>query len=100
MTEPQIWTVIGVLAAALASTLTFSAQATLRAINSLRTEMVLRFQRVDENFGARFERVEERIDRVDASIERLDTRVGNLEKRVDDIDRDVQAIARHIFPDR
>lgn len=107
MTEVQIWTVIGVLAAALTATITVSTQLMMRTITALigglQTEMVLRFQRVDGQFEAvdrRFEQVDQRFEQVDQRLERLDQRVGKLEQRVDDIDRDVQAIARHIFPDR
>lgn len=69
MTEPQVWTLIGVFAAALFGMLTLMSTLFLRVIrteiDSLRTEM------------------------------RGETR--RLDQRFDSLDRDVQAITRRIF---
>lgn len=49
MAEPQIWTALGILAAALITPITVTTQSTMRTITAqfegLRTEMVLRFDR-------------------------------------------------------
>lgn len=99
MTEPQVWAVIGVLAAAFAATITVTTQLMMRTfaaqvatigakVDGLRAEMVLRFERVDE----RFERVEQRLGRVEQRLDRVET-------RLDGLDRDVQAITRRVMPE-
>ncbi|MFV0432362.1 MAG: hypothetical protein ACK5LO_00020 [Leucobacter sp.] len=95
MTEPQIWTIIGVFAATLVAMVTIVMQSFHRSIDGLRTEMVLRF----EHFGARFDGLEGRMDRLEGRMDRLEGRIDRIEKRVDDIDRDVQAISKRIFPE-
>ena len=120
MTEPQIWTIIAVLVAALGAIVTIVTQSFNRSITALgekmdakfdglRTEMVLRFERVDERFeqvdqrfeqvDRRFEQVDRRFEQVDGRFEQVDQRFERLEKRVDGLDRDVQAIAKRVFPE-
>ncbi|MFD4420873.1 hypothetical protein ACFWN7_05140 [Agromyces sp. NPDC058484] len=98
LTEPQIWAVIGVLAASLVGTITLTTQLMMRAVSAqiggLRNEMVARFEHVDR----RFEQVDRRFERVEDRLDRFEERMGRLEHRVDAIDRDVQAIARKVFP--
>lgn len=92
VTEPQIWAAIGVLAAALAGTITVTTQMMMRTfaaqvatigakVDGLQTEMVLRFERVDER------------------VERIESRLGSVEHRLDGLDRDVQAITRRVIPE-
>ncbi len=72
MTEPQVWTLIGVFAAAMFGLLTLMSTMFVRLMNAgfegLRAEMNARFERVDTRF--------------------------------DHLDRDVQAIARRVFPEQ
>ena len=78
--EPQVWTVIGVLAAALFGGLTVITQLILRTlsaeIGSLRHEL-------------------------GGEIGSLRTEIGSLrditEARFESLDRDVQALTRHVF---
>ncbi len=99
MSDAQVWTVIGVLAAAFAATITVTTQLMMKSfsaqvqtigvkVDSLQSEMVLRFQHVD----VRMDGFEKRMDRFESWMDRL-------EKRVDDIDRDVQAITRRVMPE-
>ncbi|QIK62306.1 hypothetical protein G7068_03120 [Leucobacter viscericola] len=113
VTEPQVWTLIGVLGAALFGMITLIVHLTTRTLSSqiegLRTEMVLRFEAVDSKFDRveeKFDRVEEKFDQMGERFERLEGRVGlievrmgKLDSRVHDIDRDVQAISRNVFPE-
>ncbi|WP_022890576.1 hypothetical protein [Agromyces italicus] len=96
--DAQIWTVIGVLAAAFAGTIAVTTQLMLKAfaaqvggigvkVDALRDEMVLRFEQVDH-----------RMSRVEGQMDRFESRLGGLESRFDALDRDVQAIARRVFP--
>lgn len=109
VTEPQVWTIIGVMVAALAAILTIVTQSFNRTMSArfeavstkldakfeamdarldgLRTEMVLRFEQVDD----RFAQVDERFAQVDRRLERLETRVG-------DLDRDMQSVVKRVFP--
>ena len=87
MTEPQVWTLIGVFAAGLFGMMTLMSTMFIRVIraeigglrgeltgelNGLRAEMNARFEAMDTKFEAKF---------------------GAL-------DRDIQALMRHTFPDR
>ena len=120
VTEPQIWTALGILAAAFVGLITVVTQqftralalqheAVLATLEGLRVEMRLRFERVDERFAQvdqRFERVDERFAQVDARFaqvdrrfERLEDHLRGLDARVEGVDRDVQAIAKRVFPE-
>ncbi len=94
--KPQIWTALGILAAALVGVITVMTQLMLRSFHSLtnhfdtlfaslrselkadisglRTEMVLRFEQVDRRFV-------------------------HLETKVENLERDVQAISKRVFPE-
>lgn len=76
MTEPQVWVLIGVFAAA------FFSLIGIVTTNFNRT-MVARFQTVD----ARFESLETRID---AKFDIINMKLENM-------DRDIQALSRHVF---
>lgn len=75
MTEPQVWTVIGVLAAALFGTITVVTSVLTHTITvqigGLRAEMVARFDAVD----ARFETVNARLEALDRDVQSLTVRV-------------------------
>lgn len=130
MSEPQVWTLIGVFGATMAGLITIITQTFMRTmsakfetvnerISGLKTEMVLRFERVDERMDEgfkqvdrrfeqvdrrleqvdrQFEQVDRRLDRVDQRLDKLDTRVDRIEVRLDGLDRDVQAITKKAFP--
>jgi uncharacterized membrane protein YciS (DUF1049 family) len=85
MNEPQVWTLIGVFAAAIF--------AMLGLVSGLFPQVVrAEIGRV----GVQIEALDRKVDvRSDA----LERRVERLERKVDDIDRDVQAISRRVFPD-
>lgn len=69
MTEPQVWTLIGVFSAAMFAMLTI---VSTLFVNIVRSE---------------FGRLEARIDGLDAT----------LSARMDNLDRDVQALVKHTF---
>ena len=71
--EPQVWAALGVLAAALASTITAFTTSLNRTMN------------------ARFDRVDTRID---ALRDVVDTRFGSVERRLDGLDADVAALIK------
>ena len=74
MNDAQVWTLIGLFAAGLASVIGLTLRVVSAEIRGLRHEMVARFEAVDARFEA-----------VDARFEHLD--------------RDIQALARKVFPE-
>ncbi len=94
LTEPQVWTLIGVFGSAI-----FGMNAlmsgwfvrVLRAeVGGLRGEMRAEISGLRGEMSAKFERVDAQFERVDAQFERVDTRLDHL-------DRDVQALTRKVF---
>lgn len=85
MTEPQVWTLIGVFASAMFAmfaTMSGWFVRVLRAeVGGLRSEM----GGLRAEMNAKFERVDAQFDRVDVKLLHLD--------------RDVQALARRVFPE-
>jgi hypothetical protein len=97
LTEPQIWTIIGVFAATLLGTMTLLSTTLMRSISgqitSLRNEMVTGFKGFEglrNEMNARFEAVDARFQAVDARFDAVNSRLDNL-------DRDVQALSERVF---
>ena len=76
LNDPQIWTIIGVFAAALFGMLTFMGYSFMRALAGHVAQITSKIEIVETKLEARFER---------------------LEARVDNLDRDVQAIAKRVL---
>lgn len=125
--EPQVWTVIGVLAAALFGGLTVITQLVLRTlqaeigsvrteigsvrtdlraeIGSLRTELRTEIDSVRTDLRAEITSVRTEIDSVRtelrSEIASVRIEIGALrditETRFESLDRDVQALTRHVF---
>lgn len=78
--EPQIWTALGVLAAALASMITIT---------------MTSFNRTMQNLGAR---MDAKFDAVDAKLaslrEVMDVRFASVERHLDGLDSDVAALIK------
>lgn len=98
VTEPQIWTIIGVLAATLVGmvtlTLTVTHQTIVNAIGGLRGELLgemkgLRGELNGEINGLRSE--------MNARFDAVNSRFDAVNTRIDALDRDVQAIAGEVF---
>ena len=99
LTEPQVWTLIGVFSTALFAVFATTSGYVVRSMKA-------GFDRVD----AQFDRVDAQFDRVDAQIAGLrgemnakfavvDVKFDRMDDRFDHLDRDVQAISRRVFPD-
>lgn len=98
MSEPQIWTLIGVFGATMVGLVAIVTQLMSakfervhERIDGLKTEMVLRFERIDE-------RVDEGFSRVDQRLGKLETRVDHIDARLEGLDRDVQVLTKRAFP--
>lgn len=94
LTEPQIWTVIGVLFLLLTATLTVTTRVITVQIGSLRNEMKTEFassrnENVSEFTGLRAE--------MNARFEAVNTRFESVNARIDSLDRDVQALTKRAF---
>lgn len=85
MTEPQVWTLIGVF-----STVLFAVFATMSGY-------IVRLM------NAGFDRVDAKIDglraEMNARFELVDVKFERINDRFDHLDRDVQAISKRVFPD-
>lgn len=82
LTEPQIWTIIGVFAATLLGTMTLLSTVLMRSISgqitSLRNEMMTGFTgfaSLRAEMSARFETVNVRLDNLDRDVRALSERV-------------------------
>lgn len=94
MTEPQVWTVIGVLAATLVSFVAASLTMITRTVN-------VQFERVSERIDLRFDglRGELKGDIAELRTE-LKGDIGTLHTRLDSLDRDVQAITNRMWGEK
>jgi hypothetical protein len=98
MTEPQVWTLIGVFAAAMFGTMTLMSTMFLRTMqngfDSVRTEFRTEFDSVRTEFRNEFASVRAESGSEFANVR---TEIRAIHDRIDHLDRDVSAIYRHIF---
>lgn len=98
MTEPQVWTLIGVFAAAMFGTMTLMSTMFLRTMqngfDSVRTEFRNEFASVRTEFRNEFASVRAESGSEFANVR---TEIRAIHDRIDHLDRDVSAIYRHIF---
>lgn len=98
MTEPQVWTLIGVFAAGMFGTITLISTMFLRTMQNgfegLRTEMRNEFASVRTEFRNEFSSVRTETGSEFAGVR---TEFRAVHERMDHLDRDVSAIYRHIF---
>ncbi|RGE22738.1 hypothetical protein D1J51_03635 [Leucobacter sp. wl10] len=108
MNDPQIWTIIGVFAAALFGMLTFMSQSFMRSLSAHTAQITTKVEVVEAKLQSRMDAFDARLDVFDARLETFDARIDalstemgvrfeRLETRVDNLDRDVQAIAKKVF---
>lgn len=83
MTEPQVWTLIGVFAAGMFGTITLVSTIFLRSIQN-------EFASMRREFGSEFASVRTEFANVRGEIRAV-------HGRIDHLDRDVNAIYRHLF---
>ncbi|WAA65817.1 hypothetical protein [Microbacterium oxydans] len=83
MTEPQVWTLIGVFAAGMFGTITLVSTILLRSIQN-------EFASMRREFGSEFASVRTEFASVRGEIRAV-------HGRIDHLDRDVNAIYRHLF---
>lgn len=85
VTEPQVWTMIALMAAVFFGTMTLISTMFTRVVRSeiggLRGEMNARFNAVDARF-----------DTVDVRFEAVNARFDAMSDRIDNLDRDVHTL--------
>src|SRR5690606_22119601 len=74
MTEPQVWTVIGVLAAALTGMIAVTTQLMMRTFSA-------QFETVAQRFSAMSERLDDRFTSIDGRFESMERRFESMDKR-------------------
>ncbi len=98
MTEPQVWTLIGVFAVGMFGTITLISTMFLRTMqngfDAVRTEMRNEFASVRTEFRSEFASVRTETGSEFAGVR---TEIRAVHERMDHLDRDVSAIYRHIF---
>lgn len=98
MTEPQVWTLIGVFAAGMFGTITLISTMFLRTMQNgfdgVRTEMRNEFASVRTEMRNEFASVRTEMRSEFANVR---TEIGAVHGRIDHLDRDVNAIYRHLF---
>jgi len=116
MTELQVWTLIGVFAAVMLGAMSLMTTVIMRsttvAIEGLRGEMIVRFEKtdiasaarfeaMDAKFEARFEAVEYRFQAMDARFEAMDSKVDarfeTIAAKLEHLDRDVTVLWRRAW---
>ncbi|WP_157540882.1 hypothetical protein [Microbacterium sp. XT11] len=114
MTEPQIWTALGILAAALTGMIAVATQLMMRTIaaqfdgfggmfavrvEALRTEMIAGFEKVHLRFEAvdrQFEAVDRRFEHMDERLDGMDKRLDGMEKRLDGMDKRLDGMEKRL----
>jgi hypothetical protein len=98
MTEPQVWALIGVFAAALFGMFTIVSTLFVRVIRAeiggLRSEFNGQFTGIRSEFNGQFTGLRGEFDGFRGE---MNARFDTLEQRVDGLDRDVQALVKHTF---
>lgn len=98
MTEPQVWTLIGVFAAGMFGTMTLMSTMFLRAMqngfDSVTRELENGLTGVRTEFRNEFASVRTEFTSEFASVR---TEIHALHGRIDHLDRDVNAIYHHLF---
>ena len=83
MTDPQVWTLIGVFAAVMLGGMTLM---TTQLSRIIRVEA----DRIDGTFSARIDGLDRTLS---ARIDGVDARLGRIESKVDDLDKELTNLA-------
>ncbi len=98
VTEPQKWAFIGVMVAALAASRTSVTPWFKRSSDALGERFDTKFDSLRTEMVVRFEQVDKRFEQIDQRFEQIDQRFDRLEGRVDDLDRDMLSVVKRVFP--
>ena len=87
LTEPQVWVLIGVFAAAFFGMIGI-------VTTSLNRTMNARFEGMSSSMNSRFEAMDARFEAMEA---RVDSKFDIINIKLENMDRDIQALSRHVF---
>lgn len=90
MNDAEIWTIIGVLTAALFGVIGIVTQSFTRVLHAEVGRLDARFDKLEGVMNVRFTAVEQRLDRVETRLDRVETRLDNL-------DTEVAGLAKRLF---
>lgn len=99
LTEPQVWTLIGVFSTVLFAVLATMSGYMVRTMNAGFDRVDAKIDGLRAEMNAKFDRVDTQFERVDTQFEMVDVKFERVNDRFDHLDRDVQAISKRVFPD-
>lgn len=112
LTEPQVWTLIGVFAAMLFSSIAVLVRQNDKLIASVRIEIGARFEGLRSDFDSRFDSIDAKFDangsrfdsmetkfdaRLDAMDVKFSERLGSIDRRLEDLDKEVANLATRFW---
>jgi hypothetical protein len=101
LTEPQVWTLIGVFAAIMLGAMTLMTTLIMRsitvAIDGVRREMIARFEAVEYRFQAMDAKFEGRFDAMEYRFQAMDARFDAMDAKLEHLDRDVTVLMRRAW---
>jgi hypothetical protein len=98
VTEPQIWTALGILAAALAGMISLTIVTLNRTITTQFQSLGMRIDSVETTMSTRFKAVEATMNtRFQAVEATMNARFETVNTKIDGLDRDVQALSVKVF---
>ncbi|WP_046012014.1 hypothetical protein [Microbacterium sp. SA39] len=74
MTEPQVWTLIGVFAAVMIGAISLLLRQNDKIITSFRHEIAARFEGLEGKMDVRFDAMDRRLEELDKEVTNLATR--------------------------
>lgn len=96
VTEPQVWTIIGVMVAALGAILTIVTQSFNRTIQALGDRMDAKFEAMGARFEGKFEGIDGKFESIDARFESIDAKFDAIDTKFDAIDTRFDGLQREM----
>lgn len=90
MTEPQVWVLIGVFAAAVFGMMSWQTA-------SFNRNLRISVDSLDRSLSGGLLALDRRLDSVEKRLDSVEKRLDSVESKIDGLDRDVQALTRHVF---
>ncbi|MFZ1362884.1 MAG: hypothetical protein WAS05_08115 [Candidatus Nanopelagicales bacterium] len=94
MNEPQVWTIIWVLAAALFGMMTLMSTMCTRVIRSEIGRIEGMINGLEGKFDGKFEAIEAKFEIIEVKFDAIDRRFDAVDARFDNLDRDVQYLIK------
>jgi hypothetical protein len=95
--DAQVWSIIGVLAATLVSTIIGFFTLFLRTMKAQFETMHVEITGFRNEMDARFDAVNGKFDAVDARFDAVNARLDATDRRIEGVDRDIQVVFSKVF---